>query len=125
MKTTTLENQIQNAAHFNRGLVLPSGQRTRRDWPVCQTCFREVDAVELKDVSNRSCEIVAKCTHSKDPDYQGPMFEDSIKVTWQVPHRDLTKNPLDDVNTSWAIKRAMGDMLPFSPKHHFDFSSKR
>lgn len=125
MKEKTLEQQVQDAAYFNRGLFLPSGERTQRSWPVCQTCFKEVDSVSLENVNNRSCEIRVKCCHSKDPDYVGPMFEDSLKVTWQVPVRDMTKDPTEDPNVGWAIKRAMSDMLPFSPKHQFDFSSKR
>lgn len=125
MKSETLENQVIRCAQVNRNIILPSGERTSRKWPLCMTCFKEVDAVDLKNVNNKSCEIVAKCTHSKDPDYIGPMFEDSIRVTWQVPVRDMSANPLEDKNVGWAIQRAMADMTPFLPEHQFDTSARR
>ena len=125
MKQKTLEQQVQEAALANRGLILPTGERTQRSWPVCQTCFKEVDACNLEDVSNKGCEIRVKCCHSKDPDYVGPMFEDSVRVNWTVPVRSVSNDPLEDPNIGWAVKRAMADMTPFQPKHQFDFSSKR
>lgn len=125
MKTKTLEEQVRESAHINRGLVLPTGQRTYRSWPLCLTCFKEVDAVDLKDVSNKGCEIVAKCTHKKNATDSDPVFEDYYKVTWTVPVQSVGNNPLDDPNVGWAIKRAMHDFSPFNPKHQFDFTSKR
>ncbi len=116
MKSISLEDQIQQAARVNRGgIILPGQQRAKRNWPICLTCGRDVDAVELKNANSTGCEIWAAC-HGK---------EDYYKVTWKVPFRDQSKDPLDDKNNGWAVKRAMADFSPFQPEHNFDFSSKR
>jgi hypothetical protein len=116
LKSITLDQQIQKAAKQNRGdIVVPGTPRAKRNWPICLTCGRDVEAVELKNANSKSAEIWARC-HGQ---------EDYYKVTWDVPIRDSSKDPLDDPNVGWAIKRAMGDFSPFPPEHQFDFSSKR
>lgn len=115
MREVTLNDQIVRAAKVNRDLVMPDGQRTTRNWPLCLTCGREVDAAEIKNVSSKGCEILARC-HGK---------EDYYRVTWNVPQSDVSKNILDDVNVGWAVKRALHDFCPFPPEHQFDFSSRR
>ncbi len=115
MKKIKLSEQLRKAAKTNRELVLPSGARTNRTWPLCMVCLREVDAVNLMDASTTGCEIKASC-HGK---------EDYYKVVWDLSVADTSKDILDDVNVGWAIKRAMADFSPFMPEHQFDFSSKR
>ncbi len=117
MKTIDLTEMIRNKAKFERstsGLYLP-GERTRSTWPLCETCLKEVDAVNLENVNNKSCEIRAK--------HHGA--EDAVKVTWGVPVAAVGVDILDDVNVGWAIKRAMHDTLFFRVSNQFDFSSKR
>ncbi len=116
MKIISLAEQLRKAAKVNRELVLPSGRRTNRTWPLCMQCLHEVDSAELMDVSSTGCEIKAGC-HGK---------EDYYKVTWpDLSVADTTAPILDDVNVGWAIKRAMADFCPFMPENQHDFSSKR
>ncbi len=116
MKEKSLEQIIiESAKRRNKatgGVIVPGGQV--RNWPVCMTCGREVDSCELKNVNSKSCEIVAKHHEA----------EDSIRITWDIPVRDASKNPLDDVNNGWAIKTAMRDWGPFDPTHIFDGSHR-
>lgn len=115
MKKVSLADQLRVAAKANREIVLPDGARTNRSWPLCMQCLREVDAVNLEDISSKGCEIRAKC-HDK---------EEAYRVTWELSVADTSVPILDDVNVGWAIKRAMADFSPFMPEHQFDFSSKR
>lgn len=110
MKNQSLEQAIRKGAAQRRGLLLPSGSTSKRNWPLCMTCGRDVEAAEIKNVNSRSCELWARCHGA----------EDYIKVTWDVPVRDASADPLDDKNVGWAIKRAMGDWAPFDPTHIFD-----
>jgi hypothetical protein len=111
LKTIDLEPHIRKAAKANRRIFEPH-QRTQRNWPLCLTCGKDVDAAELKSVNNRSCEIVAHC-HGK---------EDSIKVTWHVPVASVGQDILEDVNVGWAIRRAMNDFCAFDPHGHSENS---
>ncbi len=110
MKEISLEGSIIKSAHVNRTLVLPSGQRTQRTWPLCLTCGREVEAAEIKNVNSKSCEIWARC-HGK---------EDYYRVTWQVPVNSTQDDILEDVNVGWAIRRAIADGTFFDPIHIFN-----
>lgn len=105
MKSKNLERSIREAAHHNRTMVFAPGERTRRSWPLCLTCGREVDAAEIKNVNSTSCEIWAR-HHGK---------EDFYKVTWDVPVLKSTDEILEDLNVGWAIKRAMADGTFFNP----------
>lgn len=115
MKTIGLDEQLRKAAKVNRELVFADGTRTNRTWPLCMLCLREVDSAELMNVNNGGCEIKAGC-HGK---------EDYYKVTWTLSSADCSKDPLDDVNVGWAVRRAMSDFCPFMPENQHDFSSKR
>lgn len=114
MKEIKLEEHIRRAAAFRRSpgsaLVLPDDQRTQRSWPICMTCGREVESAGIRNVNTRSCEIWASCHGA----------EDYIKVTWDVPQQDSSKDSLEDPNVGWAIKRAMHDFTPFNPIHIID-----
>ncbi len=116
MKEISLEGSIIKSAKVNRTLVLPTGERTQRNWPLCLTCGREVDAAKIENVNNKSCEIRAWC-HGK---------EDYYKVKWDVPVTGTAADDiLEDPSVGWAIKRAMQDGVFFETTHSFDFSSKR
>jgi len=116
MKTKQFSDQIRECAKLNRDIILPTGQRTYRTWPLCLTCFKEVDACELKNVNDISCEILAKCSHGTDK-----VYEDYYKVLF--PFR-CDGDPLEDERANWAIKRAMHDFCPFNPSH-MENTSKR
>jgi hypothetical protein len=107
-------DQVRQAADTNRGIWLPNGQRTSRKWPLCLTCLNEVEAVELRDISDKGAELWARC-HGK---------EDYYKVVWYFTKSDAAKDPLDDENVGWAIKRAMHDFSPFNPQHVLDTAKK-
>lgn len=107
MRSKTLEKSIIDAAGYNRGLWLPSGERTTRTWPLCMTCGREVEAAEIKNASTKGCDIWARC-HGQ---------EDHYHVSWSVPMRTMSEDVMKDKNVGWAIKRAMQDGLFFDPSH--------
>ena len=117
MKSTSIGEQIVHAAKVNRDIILPSGERTTRNWPLCLTCFKEVDACELKDVNPTSCEIVVRCYHGTDT-----CHEDSYKVNFGFRCDD---DPLENERANWAIKRALHDMCPFQQNHQFDTSRRK
>lgn len=82
-----------------------AGGPTGGNWPVCQTCGRTVDAAELKHEGTNSIEIWARC-HGN---------EDFCRV--EFPFK-LDGSIEADGKTSWAIKRVMGDWMPFPTEHH-------
>lgn len=114
MRKISLEDSIVLGNKVKKGLIVP-GKSNVRNWPLCLTCGRDVEAAEIKNVNSRGCDLWARC-HGQ---------EDSVHVSWNVPIRDTTKDALEDKNIGWAIKRAMADYAPFPPGHSFDFSSKR
>jgi hypothetical protein len=121
VKEHNLADQLRKSAQVNRDIVLPSGQRTYRSWPLCLTCFKEVDSAELVNVNSVSCEILAKCTH-KDTSPNARVYEDYYRV--KFPTR-CDGDPLADERNNWAIKRAMHDFCPFNPEHVLDTSKRR
>jgi hypothetical protein len=109
MKKQSLEETIKRGARARHGLIVP-GQATKRNWPLCMTCGRDVEATELKNINSKSCEIWARCHGA----------EDYIRIEWDVPVRDVSVDPMEDKNNGWAVRRAMGDWVPFDPHHIFD-----
>ena len=101
MRSRGFIEQVRQAADVNR-IWLPPGSRTSRNWPLCLTCGREVEAAELKNVNQISCEIWARC-HGQEDHY-----------TVKFPFR-IEGDPLEDERANWAIGRAMGDFTPFDP----------
>lgn len=120
MRTIGLGEQIVQAARVNRGIVLPSGQRTTRKWPICLTCLGEVDAVEMRNINTKSVEIVAKCSH-KSSEENPKMFEDSIKVLFPVR---LEGDPFRNERNNWQFQRALHDFCPFRVDHAESHSRK-
>ena len=114
MKSKKFMTQIRQAAEVNR-IILPEGTRTQRTWPLCGTCFREVDSVELVEVTHTSCVVLSKCYHlgptSPVPEGMRP-YEDYYRVFF--PFR-INGDPLADGDTGWAIKRCLHDHVPFNP----------
>lgn len=112
MKEKSLEQIMVEKATRSRLIVVPGS--VEENWPQCLTCGESVDACDLKHVSSKGCEIVAK--------HHGA--EDSIKVTWDIPVRDMTKDLQDDVNIGWAVKRSLRDWGAFDKSHIFDGSHR-
>jgi hypothetical protein len=106
MKNKKLFEQIrQSAAHHRKidaGQAVIIGHRTSRKWPLCLTCGKEVDAVEMRDVSNNGAELWAQC-HGK---------EDFYKV--RFPFR-IDGDVMEDERANWYVQRAMHDFCPFNP----------
>lgn len=106
--------QVRQSARENK-LWTPDGDitnmRTQRSWPLCLTCGREVEAAELKNVSQVSCEIWARCSHRGTKE---PAAEDWYKV--RFPFR-IDGDPLEDERANISIKRAMHDFCPFPRSH--------
>lgn len=103
-----LSDQIRKKAAQNRredkNLIKIPGGRTTRNWPLCLTCGREVEAVEIKDVNNHSCQLWARCHGAED--WYTVDFGCRIEGD---PFAD------DDSPANWAVKRAMNDFTPFDP----------
>jgi hypothetical protein len=101
LKTYHFMDMVRKAAQVNRYIIVP-GERTQRNWPLCLTCGREVEASELKNVNATSIEVWARC-HGQ---------EDFCRILF--PFR-IEGDPLEDERANWAIKRAMADFSPFDP----------
>ncbi len=118
MRERNFADHLQDAARRARneigGIITPKGTRTTRNWPLCNTCLREVDACEIKDVSSKGCVIWARCHGA----------EDYYRVKWDIPMKDQSADPLEDENVGWAIKRAMTDAGFFVPGHEFDLAKR-
>lgn len=59
-----LIQQIRMRSHENRnGIYVPrvEGDRKRASWPVCMTCHRDVDSVNVEDISKNIVTIRATC----------------------------------------------------------------
>lgn len=104
MKNKKFGLQIREAAKVNKSIWLPPGQRTYRSWPLCLTCRKEVEAVELKNVNSVSAEIWARCHGA----------EDYYRVDFPC---HIEGDVFGDDRANWAIKRAMHDFCPFNPCH--------
>lgn len=101
-KTKDFIGQTRLSASVNRDLVQVPGQRTQRSWPLCLTCGREVEAVELKDANSFSCTLWARC-HGKEDFY-------IIKFPFRVEG-----DPLEDPRSNKHIQQAMYAFCPFNP----------
>ncbi len=104
MRNKSFINQVQQKAADNRRRIWSPGERTSNDWPICLQCGKEVDAAQLENVNQLSCEIRVKC-HGK---------EDFYRVNF--PYR-IDGDVLSDDRANWAIKRAMADFCAFSRSH--------
>jgi hypothetical protein len=91
--------QTRKRAKLNRELLTPYA---KPNWPICLTCGREVDAVEMKDVTATSVEIWAR--HHGAEDFHKVVF----------PFR-IEGDPLADDRANWAIQSAMRDASFFDP----------
>lgn len=114
MRSKGFIEQVRQSAHQNR-IWTPQDElldvRTNRNWPLCLTCGREVEAAELKNVNQLGFEIWASCSHRGE---KNPPAEDYYKVTF--PFR-IDGDPLDDERANIMLQRAMGDFCPFPRSH--------
>lgn len=99
MRSKDFLEQAKQARAVN-GIYLPPGMRTSRKWPLCLTCGREVEAVELKNVNSLSVELWARC-HGQEDFY-----------TVKFPYR-VDGDPMEDEKANWSINAAMRDFCPF------------
>lgn len=101
MKTKKLIQQVQEKAWDRRnGIFRPrtEGDVNTGNWPICATCRREVEAVELKNQNSFGVELWARC-HGK---------EDFYKV--EYPYRLVDDDMIQD-----QIRVAMNAFRPFDP----------
>jgi hypothetical protein len=63
-----LVDHIRQTAYENRnGVFIPRAAGDHRtNWPVCQTCHRDVEAVEMVDFNGKSVTVRAKCHGAED-----------------------------------------------------------
>lgn len=99
-----LINQVQETAWRNRnGLYVPRVEGDKKtSWPVCQTCHRDVEAVELKNQNNWSVELWARC-HGKEDYY-------TIKYPFRLEDGD---RPEQEEMKRANINAAMRTFAPF------------
>lgn len=71
IKDKKLMEAVRGKAFENRnGLYVPRVEGDHRsNWPICQTCMRDVEAVELKNQNSFGVEIWARC-HGKEDWYE-------------------------------------------------------
>lgn len=100
----SLNNYLRQIRHRNfvdkNGLFIPRhiADEKKASWPVCQTCHRDVDRVQVEDIGKHTVTIRAWC-HDK---------EDAVKLTF--PYSTL--NDKDD----WQhINHAFNTMTFFEP----------
>ena len=87
------------------GIYAPTVEGDHRtNWPVCMTCHRDVDAVELKNRNNKGVELWAKC-HGAEDWY-------SIKFPYDIPENDGSS---EDKVVNDHVKMAMRAFSPFNP----------
>ncbi len=56
----------QRAFEQHNGLYVPRVEGDKKtNWPVCMTCHRDVDSVNVEDIGNHTVTIRAKC-HDKE-----------------------------------------------------------
>jgi hypothetical protein len=94
---------IERQAERKEGLFLPEGTRTYRSWPLCLTCGREVEAVEMKNANSKGVEIWARC-HGGAEDWQF--------IEW--PAR-IDGDPLKDQRANDCIRTALLSAVMFDP----------
>jgi hypothetical protein len=100
MDSKKLLEAVRQSAHQNR--IWTPHRQTHRSWPLCLTCGREVEAVELKHVNAHGCELWAKCHGA----------EDFYKITF--PYR-VDGDPMADQTCNDNIRAAMLAFTPFDP----------
>lgn len=114
MRDVKFIEQVREAAHQNR-IWTPKDPlrdlRTNRNWPLCLTCGREVEAVDLRNLNATSVEIWAQCSHRGEKE---PPAEDYYRVVF--PFR-IEGDPMEDERYNSIVKRAMGDFCPFPRTH--------
>lgn len=84
---------------------------TARNWPLCLTCGREVESVNLEHESDKHVEIKVRCHGA----------EDSARINFPFK---LNGSVQADGQKQWAIIRILKDWCPFDPTHVFDVSRK-
>ena len=103
-RVTDLERQIRQKAWDNHnGLFRPRVEGdVRSNFPLCQTCRREVEAAEMVDLNRYSVTLRARC-HGK---------EDTVKVDFPfaIGGYDPESEVVDD-----NIRVAMRSWRPFDP----------
>jgi len=105
VKSKKVMNEVRRAAYERRnGLFVRRGMNDiRSNFPLCQTCRREVEAVELRNFNRYSVELWARC-HGKEDWYL-------VKFPWDIGGYDPESEVVSD-----HIRMAMTAFTPFSPR---------
>lgn len=116
MKTHNFIDEVRQSAKANDRVWTP-GDRTQRNWPLCLTCGRDVDAAGIRDMNLTSVEVWGQCRHlakdASDVEYErARVFEDFFRVSF--PFRLDSLDEMDE-RVSATIRRAMGDATLFDP----------
>lgn len=94
----------EHAKDQRSGLYVPrTAGDHRTNWPVCQTCRRDVEAVELKNRNSKGVELWARC-HGKEDWY-------TIKFPYDIPETDAS----GDKVVGDHVRMAMRAFKPFDP----------
>lgn len=103
MKSKKFIQETRRAAYERRaGVYVPRGMNDiRSNFPICRTCRREVEAVELRNFNRYSVELWARC-HGKEDWY-------AIKFPFEIGGWNE-----EDPMVSDHIRLAMRAFTPFS-----------
>ena len=99
MRNKKLIEQVREKAWENRGgIFVPRTEGDiRTNWPVCQTCLRDVEAVEMKNYNSFGVELWARC-HGKE-DYYKVVYpfrmEDDGQIEYQIQVAMRAFRPFD------------------------------
>jgi hypothetical protein len=71
----------------------------KSNWPICLTCGREPESVNLEDVSKYAVEIRVRCCHKAPSSWKegDKLFEDSVRVNIPI---GTERNE----HIAWALK---------------------
>ena len=96
-------NQVRGRAWSNRnGVFVPrtEGDTRRASWPVCMTCHRDVDSVNVEDISKDVVTIRARC-HGEE-----------AVIKMEFPYRILNRH---DDETMHHVRTALNNAVFFDP----------
>lgn len=114
MRSKNFIDAVRQSAAVNRDWQPHDGVtdlRTSRTWPLCLTCGREVDHVEVKNVNNWGFELWASCSHRETKD---PPAEDYMRI--KFPFR-IEGDVMADDRANIILGAAMRAFTPFPTSH--------
>jgi hypothetical protein len=100
-KKKLMQQVRQRAYEQHNGIYVPKVEGDRKtNWPVCMTCHRDVDSVNVEDISTNVVTVRARC-HGQ---------ESVIKM--EFPYAIVQR---EDKETWWHVMSAINNSVFFDP----------